>query len=317
MLKQADFDVPELEEADFEILDTNSKIFLTDVRIAHIMGEVASKLPNARSSPLDQTYILNLLSDWISQLPSELSLYDGDGSRAAYRFAISEIHLEYLATLIISQALYRHLDKRWPCSTACLVASTCMAKLYEEILCREEVANISNLHAFLCLTAAVPLLYYKPVTPEKEKQRRDDLSVLHSIIDLQKPRYGIAQTVACKLDYLENARRDNLLHQTADSGLDAVFSCTARSTEDAAQLKSLFPHLFTYSTIDGFMADNLIAREAMAAVSRMRDEADVTAENLTEDPQSIVDALEASAFMDSLFDTFEVGYENGFGLECL
>lgn len=185
MLKQADFDVPDLEEADFEIMDTNSKVFLTDVRIAHIMGEVASKVSNPCSTPFDQAYILNLLSDWVSQLAPDLSLYTCDGSRAKYRFAISEIHLEYLATLIISQALYRHLDKRWPCSAACLVASTCMAKSYEEILCREDVANISNLHAFLCLTAAVPLLYYKPVTPEKEKQRRDDLSVLHSVIDLQ------------------------------------------------------------------------------------------------------------------------------------
>lgn len=310
MLKQADFDVPELEEADFGIMDTNSKIFITDVRIAHIMGEVASKLTNPSSTPLDQAYISNLLTDWVSQLAPDLSLYACDGSRAAYRFAISEIHIEYLATLIISQALYRHLDKRWPCSAACLVASTCMAKLYEEILCREDVAKISNLHAFLCLAAAVPLLYYKPVTLEKEKQRQDDLSVLYSVIDLQKPRYGLAQTVARKLNYLEIARRENLLHQTADSGPDAVSFDTIMNADDAAQLKALFPHLFTQSTVEGPMVDNMIARETMSAISSLIHEADM-AGNIFTNPQPAVDALGASAFIDSLFDNFQFGGENG------
>jgi hypothetical protein len=316
MLKQADFDVPDLEEADFEIMDANSKIFLADVRIAHIMGEVAAKVSDPCSTPFDQAYILNLLSDWVSQLAPDLSLYTCDGSRATYHIAISEIHLEYLATIIISQALFRHLDKRWPCSAACLVASTCMAKLYEEILCREDFSKVSNLHAFLCLTAAVPLLYYKPVTPEKEKQRRDDLSVLHSVIDLQKPRYGLAQTVARKMDYLENARRDNLLQKSADSGPEAVSFCTTRGTDDAAQLKALFPHLFTHSTIDGFMADNVIARETMAVTFNFCYEVDL-AGNISINPQPVVDALDASAFMDSLFHNYQFGYENGFVLEDL
>lgn len=193
MLKQADFNVPDLKEGDFEIMDTNSKIFLADVRIAHIMGEVASKVSKPCSTLFDQAYILNLLSDWVSQLAPDLSLYTCDGSRARYRFAISEIHLEYLATLIISQALFRHLDKRWPCSAACLVASTCMAKLYEEILCREDVASISNLHAFLCLTAAVPLLYYRPV----HRRRRNNvemtsasysLSLIYKSLDMDSPK---------------------------------------------------------------------------------------------------------------------------------
>lgn len=308
MLKQADFDVPELEEADFGIMDTNSKIFIADVRIAHIMGEVASKVSNPCSTPLDQAYISNLLLDWVSQLAPDLALYTCDGSRAAYRFAISEIHIEYLATLIISQALYRHLDKRWPCSAACLVASTCMAKLYEEILCREDVANISNLHAFLCLTAAVPLLYYKPVTPEKEKQRRDVLNVLHFVIDLQKPRYGLAQTVARKLNYLEIARRENLLHQTADAGPDAVSFGAFENPDDAAQLKALFPYLFTQSTVGAPMGDNTIARETMAATSGLNYEGDM-AGNIFTDPQPAVDALGASAFIDSLFEDFQFGGE--------
>lgn len=64
------------------------------------------------------------------------------------------------------------------------------------------------------------------------------------------------------------------------------------------------------------MADNVIARETMAATSSLRYEADI-ARNIFTDPQPVVDALDASAFMDSLFDNFQCVYENGFVLEDL
>lgn len=64
------------------------------------------------------------------------------------------------------------------------------------------------------------------------------------------------------------------------------------------------------------MADNVIAQETMTATSSLRYEADM-AENISTNAQPIVDALDASAFMSSLFDNCQFGYENGLSLENL
>jgi hypothetical protein len=324
MLKQVDFDVDALTEDDFENVDIDAKIFLADVRIAHVMGEVASRVSSPSSTSLEQTYILQLLSDWISQLPPELALFKPDGTRTPYRFGTCELHIEYFATIIISQALYRHADKRWPCLAACLVASTGMAKLYEELLYREDVAHISNLHAFLCLTAAVPLLYYKPATPEKERQRRDDLAVLHSVIELQRTRYGLAETVAQKLQYLESLRRDIPVQHSAEHVPDAVMSNAhgyRGGADQAAQLNALYPHLKGAA-----MADNVIAREIMGAAAMagavtadghpldgqgQGDGGSIWDPATMADPEYFLDATEASAFMDSLFDNGYLQYGEG------
>lgn len=56
------------------------------------------------------------------------------------------------------------------------------------------------------------------------------------------------------------------------------------------------------------MADNVIARETMPTTSNFCYEVD-PAGNISTNPQPAVDALDASAFTESLFHNYQFGYE--------
>ncbi|OAR03620.1 hypothetical protein LLEC1_04772, partial [Akanthomyces lecanii] len=306
-LKRNDFDVSPLSEEDLDVVDMQSRHFIADISLARIMGELAHKISCNSTPAQEQAPIAELLSGWVKELQPELNLYDENGDRRAHYFPVAELHIQYFGAVILSQAMSSKFSKQWACSTACLIAANCMAELYEEILYREEVCLLITMHSFWCLTAAIPLIYYKPENKEMEAQRKESLGVLCSVIEQLNHRFGIAKTVARKVKILQ-AERQNILEQrtTAPGGQDVGEGSIDLQATSAHQLAALFPQLQAWAARRESGHHNAIL-DAMAQ-TRAENEApgvEPTVQWISEAPFSAFDALGAPGFMD---DFLGAGY---------
>lgn len=268
-LNPRDFDVPPLDNDDFDhpgSIDANN--YIANVSLATIMGQLAFQTSRrgttTQPASLQESDATQLLSDWRSGLPSNLSLHDdATGRRTTYYFPIAELHAQYFGTIILSQAVTSQFAKHWPCSTVCLVAAACMASLYEEILYRDQLAILTPMHAFWCLAAAIPLIHYKPPAAAEalEAQRRASLDVLCAVIEKLSLRFGVARSVAHKLNVLLSERSDMLTQQHASEGLISLAQVSSNRSNanddnnsnvqlggERGLLDALFPQLASWSS---------------------------------------------------------------------
>lgn len=312
VLNLEDFDVPPLTEEDFPTVDLPARNFIADVRLASIMGELAASISRHIFSEESRARISASLSDWMAELHPDLPLYDVNGRRTAFQFPVSEIHIEYFGTVILSQATSSPLSKQWPCSTTCLFAATCIANLYEEILYREQVSLLIPMHSFWCLTAAIPLIYYKPDSPALEEQRKESLAVLCTVVEQLRHRFGVAKTVAHKIERLQRERRDAVSQQVMDPQRDQAQPVNWAQDEDAQQLEALFPCLKAWSNDDSELDNAILEGIAKAHGVQEARESEFRAEYVPEYQVSVFDALGTSSFMDIFFEDVLPGQDVGF-----
>ncbi|KAF1734788.1 Acetamidase regulatory protein [Beauveria bassiana] len=281
-LKRDDFDVSPLSEEDFDVVDIQSRQFIADISLALIMGGLAPKISRNITPAQEQMPIAELLSGWMMELHPDLSLYDDNGDRRAHYFPVAELHIQYFGAVILSQAMPSKCSKQWACSTACLIAASCIAELYEEILYREE-----------------------PENEEMEVQRKESLGALCSVIEQLNHRFGIAKTVARKIKILQR-ERETILEQriTAPGGRDFGEGSVDHQTTSSYQLTALFPQLQAWTARRESGHQNAILDTI--AQTRVDNEAhgvEPTVQWISEAPLSAFDALGAPGFMDDFLGT--------------
>ncbi|EXJ53483.1 uncharacterized protein A1O5_13259 [Cladophialophora psammophila CBS 110553] len=300
MLRPADFDVSPLTLADFDDQqDEAAKYFIADVSLAHIMGQLASRLRDQHADE-GEGCILELLVEWIDKLPPELNLFSSTGQKNPYSFPATELHICYFGVVILSQALTHQREKGWLCSNVCLVSSACITHLYEEILYREQVALLTSMHPFWCLIAALPLFYCSTDTASIEKQRRESLDALRAVIQQLSPRHGLARTVTRKLLRLDRLRTDIISQQTTLVGDHPKLTAIPNHFEKAQHIDELFPQLRMWLASHDVFIQNTILEKVVESIELT--ERQSHHEATTENVHSVFDALGASAFMDSVFD---------------
>ncbi|KAJ3497085.1 hypothetical protein NLG97_g2169 [Lecanicillium saksenae] len=312
VLEREDFDVTPLVEDDFQPVDLPARNFIADVRLASIMGELAAKISRHLFTAEDIMRISESLSNWMAELYPDLRLYDESGRRTAFLFPVSEIHIEYFGTVILSQAMSRPFSKQWPLSAACLVAATCIANLYEEILFRDQVSLLITMHSFWCLTAAIPLIYYKPDTPALEAQRKESLAVICSVVEQLRSRFGVAKTVAHKIERLQRERREAILQQAAAQEAGRAMSANEPQGGDAQQMAALFPQLRAWSKGDSALHNPILEGIARTYGAQEASQAQPMLQGVPEYPISVFDALGTSSFMDIFFEDVYPGQEVDF-----
>lgn len=279
------------------------------------MGKLAHDISRNVTGDQEQSPTVQSLVGWIAQLPPDLHLYDIAGSRMPFCFPATELHIEYFGTVILSQARSCRSTKQWPCSLASLLAATCIASLYEEILYREQVAILTTMHPFWCLTAAIPLLYYKPDTESLETQRKESLAVLTSVVEQLRPRLGLANSVAHRITLLQNQRTEIITQQASPVG-GAVRTQSISGIQDdteTGQLNSLFPQLSAWAASKQSGLHNPIL-DAIAQTQAQFNVQDFesTMQWISEGNLSGFDALGAPGFMDDFFGN---AYGDGVNLD--
>lgn len=307
VLSPRDFDVPRLTEADFNDAGVPATHFATDVSLSCIMGELA--LHNTRRNAVQPhgTHVVQLLCDWRSQLPPQLSLYDASGRRTPYYYPIIELHVQFFGTTILSQAMACQFAKHWPRSTASLVAATCMASLYEEVLYRDQVALLTPMHAFWCLTAAIPLIYYKPTTELLESQRKESVEALCAVIEQLRVRFGVAKSVARKVSILLGERSDMLSQQlTGGSTTPGPMGSNGpqqQLVDEREMLDALFPELAAWAQAGDEEDQNPILKSvAQTHAQRAAEAMDAPMEWICELPLSMFDMFGQTALLEPFLD---------------
>ncbi|KKK23465.1 hypothetical protein ARAM_003964 [Aspergillus rambellii] len=138
MISIDDFDVPLPTPDDFDLPDMSAQVFCHLAKLCPLINGVHRQAIRRNTVAPDEIAKLLLnLQEWIAQLPSELQLYDQQGSRKEYNRVVSELHVFYLACIVLIYLLpgtHRHTFLL--CKTA-IVASSCVARLYESMLYRE------------------------------------------------------------------------------------------------------------------------------------------------------------------------------------
>ncbi|KAH8879255.1 hypothetical protein GQ53DRAFT_849749 [Thozetella sp. PMI_491] len=239
MIQTDDFDVSPPTVLDFPEADTRAHVFVQCVHICAIIGDISELRRRGRLvCPEDVATLETSLRDWLCALPPELCLYHTDGSRRPYQRELVEIHLMYFVAVILLQAATQNYNRHWRASLASIVASSCVARLYEELYCREDVSFLLHIHSFYCMVAVVPQLFYQPQSAQKESCRQEELGILRSVVEQLLTRFGGAGTVLRNMDALAKDLEARGHHSSTANDL---YFDEETLAEDRAKITELFP----------------------------------------------------------------------------
>ncbi|KAM5353322.1 hypothetical protein ACJZ2D_016778 [Fusarium nematophilum] len=196
-------DVPPLTEDDFPTPGKSANAFLQGVRLSKILETITeANLGQSGISADDATKLVQDLCDWLHCLPPELQLHSPDHVRNAFWRPSIELHIWYFLTIILSQLL-DSLSFPWRITSSSFVAASCMARLYDEIHCREETAHLLQIHGFFCMVAAVPLICFRCGSRDMIAVRDQDLGIICAILGRMRHRYGGSDLVLTKIRRLQ------------------------------------------------------------------------------------------------------------------
>ncbi|KAE8133589.1 hypothetical protein BDV38DRAFT_286628 [Aspergillus pseudotamarii] len=197
-----DVELPSL--MDFGNQSLQAILFIHGTKLCMIIGEIAElQREKDHIDPQKASQLTQKLCEWVRELPAELHLYDAAGDRNQFRRAVSELFIRYFATVILLHRLHGGIDRHRHTSIPCLVASSCMIHLYEEILFRDEACYLLQMNGFLCMVASLPQINYKSRSPEKEAARQREIEVLCSVLKQMRMKYGGSEMVLRKIMKLQ------------------------------------------------------------------------------------------------------------------
>ncbi|KAH6876608.1 fungal-specific transcription factor domain-containing protein [Thelonectria olida] len=236
-LRRRDHDIPPLSELDFTTPGLQSQFFLQMIGLSETIGTIAD-ISNSQSGPTEQdaTALVDGLCDWIRCLPKELHLYNSDNARLPFYCQASELHIIYFAAIILLQSLDRE-HRRSSVAASSLTAATCIAKLYEEIHCREETVHLLHIHGFFCMVAAVPLICFPHGSRQSEAEREEEVDIICSVLNKMRCRYGGSDLVLRKIRRLQQDMERDTGH-----GLPRDSSTMLMTRRIRERQRELFPY---------------------------------------------------------------------------
>ncbi|KAF9636493.1 hypothetical protein BFW01_g7389 [Lasiodiplodia theobromae] len=131
-----------------------------------------------------------------------LRLFDDDNRRRPWSRLVAECHIFYFIAVILVCLLPGPHRQSLTFCTASIVASSCIARLYEEILCHEEVHCLLPIHGWTTLLAAVPQIYCGVKYPNLASVCAEELDISAAVLEQMRDKYESAAVVLTKVDAL-------------------------------------------------------------------------------------------------------------------
>lgn len=148
--------IPPPELSDFDAPDTGAQVFCGLVALCKLLRKVLELGRSDKTSKEEVQLAFTKLAQWKEQLPTELRLFDQSRTvRQPYNRLVLELHIFYLVTSILTFFLGRR-DNPPLFKYASMAASSCISRLYEEILFHEDVKYLLPIHSWANLVAAIP-----------------------------------------------------------------------------------------------------------------------------------------------------------------
>ncbi|KAJ5552201.1 hypothetical protein N7494_001579 [Penicillium frequentans] len=185
--------------------------------------------------------MLESLRIWRDHLPPELHLFDETKEiRRRHNRAVAELHIFYLMTIILTCFLGRRENSPL-LKCASIVASSCISRLYEEILYHEGTPFLLPIHAWANLVASIPRTFSKDVQiPNQVSEKR----ISRMVLDKMGEKHPAVLLVQQRIDEIGHAGASAF--SASDTPPDAPNSAPTPTTEMAQEILSLFPYPLSF-----------------------------------------------------------------------
>ncbi|KIW29423.1 uncharacterized protein PV07_05238 [Cladophialophora immunda] len=228
--------------ADFAGVDISSHVFVQYTRVIAVWGEIADiGVRGGSTSVAVVEQLTDSLCTWIADLPEEIRLFDPMGMRRPYRQSVSELHMVYLVTIILLEALSIKRYEQWSTSIPAIVAASAIARLIEEVDCREDLSSMSSTTTFYVMAASIPLIYHYPNSAERRQTRQEELQILCSALERMSPRWGGASVVRKNIEKIRNVVERYAAQQQHEVSEQAATANSAFIWSQRYRPKDLFP----------------------------------------------------------------------------
>ena len=182
--------------------------------------------------------ILQGLQQCMTDFPESLRLYSTSSDTRIYRRDVYELHINYFVSIII----FFHLCGpaiRYPAAClASLVASSCIASLYEEMDYRDDLNYLFSINNWYLMVACVPQLHYSGSVYNTDNMCSAELDILVAALRQTSIKWPGANMILSTVARLRGASDG-----TAQPPLASTTSATEgrRDHLSMAGLNSLFP----------------------------------------------------------------------------
>lgn len=154
--------------------------------------------------------ILRSMREWIDQLPDRFRLYRGNDPKRHYQRTVYELHVHYFVVIATFFHLCGWAVRASITNPAVLVASSCMARLYEEILYREEIGLFLPIHNWYISIACVPQIHALSGSRHADATSEEELDILRRALQVMAIKWPQANNLRTSLDRLYERRVSNL-----------------------------------------------------------------------------------------------------------
>lgn len=185
--------------------------------------------------------MLESLRTWRDHLPHELHLFDETKeTRKRHNRAVAELHIFYLMTIILTCFLGRRENSPL-LKCASIVASSCISRLYEEILYHEGTPFLLPIHAWSNLVASIPRTFSKDEQiPNQVNEKRISRMVLEKIGE----KHPAVLLVQRRIDEIGHAGPSAF--SASDTPPSALNTASTPTTEMSQEILSLFPYPLSF-----------------------------------------------------------------------
>lgn len=149
--------------------------------------------------------ILSSMQEWIRQLPEQFRLYL-DGGRRRYQREVYELHINYFVLITMFFHLCGRAVHAAITNPTALIASSCITRLYEEILCREEMAYLLPAHNWFISVGCLPQIHALSGSAQPDTTCQEELDILRRALQTMGIKWPQANVLRSALDRLQEKR---------------------------------------------------------------------------------------------------------------
>lgn len=222
MCRPHDLDVELPTLSDFDEPSVSAMIFIASSSLCLMISDIHGlSLRRRVISEQEFAAVIQSLRSWLESLPRELHLYDQDRKKS-YDLRISQLQLLYLAAVITCLLLPGRHRRSTSWSTVCFVASGCVAHLYDEINCHEDIHRLLPHHGWIITVASIPNIYHYAKLPNETESSAHALQILISTISQLAKKHTSAAMVLRKIKAFQTSLENHPVLTMSDKEQDTT-----------------------------------------------------------------------------------------------
>lgn len=204
-----DFDVQLPLAKDFHDGAAQGLTFIESCKLISIMAKILQvNVQRRHYPPVDATHIMDSLKDWIRQLPTQLQLFDDDGRRRYCRLS-SELFVLYFVCIVLFFRMCSSTHSKPTAHEAPLVAASCIAALYEEMVYRDDINFLFPIHNYFAMVAGVLLIDISRSPLDVQGDVLQDVCIIKNMLRRMSIKWPASKAVLARMACLEKQQQSH------------------------------------------------------------------------------------------------------------